>query len=288
MTLELGYIGRIMRDEYMNINIDQVPWMLTLGGQSFAKAYAATEVAGAFGTSFPCTVAIPQGSTCHKQGGIYAAPGLPAQPFFETTLASSGYCAGYANCTAAFVDKEGAPGGNLTGQNVYSIWGDLASVPGTVFNNSTIGGSQATSVQMSGAFGRGNYNGAIVSLTQRNWKGLTVNTNFTWSRSLGTQLTSSSFITCSRSINCPSTRLSRDSSVVSSVDGRLHRSSPYGAATRCWCIPTEAAPMSRRGRGTVPPAAWARMRSCCRATPAALRAISTSQDRTVLALAVMA
>ena len=187
MTLELGYIGRIMRDEYMNINIDQVPWMLTLGGQSFAKAYAATEVAGAFGTSFPCTVAIPQGSTCHKQGGIYAAPGLPAQPFFETTLASSGYCAGYANCTAAFVDKEGAPGGNLTGQNVYSIWGDLASVPGTVFNNSTIGGSQATSVQMSGAFGRGNYNGAIVSLTQRNWKGLTVNTNFTWSRSLGTQ-----------------------------------------------------------------------------------------------------
>jgi hypothetical protein len=187
MMLEVGYIGRIMRDEYMNINLDQVPWMLTIGGESFAQAYAAVEKAGAFGTVFPCTVPVGAKQTCHGQGGLYTAPGLGAQQFFEQTLGASGYCAGYTNCTAAFVDKEGAPGGNLTGQNVYSIWGDLAKLPGTIFNNSMIGAAQATSVQMSGAFGRGNYNAAYVSLTQRNWKGITVNTNFTWSRSMGTQ-----------------------------------------------------------------------------------------------------
>ncbi len=187
MMLEVGYLGRILRDEYMNINLDQVPWMLTKGGQSFAQAYAATEKAGAFGTTFPCSVAVGPTQTCHGNGGIYTAPGLAAQPFFEQTLATSGYCVGYSNCTAALVDKEGAPGGNLTGQNVYSIWGDLEAVPGTIFNNSTIGARQATSVQMSGAFGRGNYNAAIVSLTARQYKGFTVNTNFTWSRSMGTQ-----------------------------------------------------------------------------------------------------
>jgi hypothetical protein len=187
MMLEVGYLGRIMRDEYMNINLDQVPWMLTLGGQSFANAYATTQKAGAFGTNFPCSVAIQPGKTCHSSGGIWTAPGLAAQPFFETTLASSGYCAGYANCTSAVVDKEGAPGGNLTQQNVYTLWGDFAKVPGTIFNNSMFGATQATSAQMSGAFGRGNYNAAIVSLTARNYKGLTLNTNFTWSRSMGTQ-----------------------------------------------------------------------------------------------------
>jgi len=85
------------------------------------------------------------------------------------------------------VSKEGA---NLAAQNVYTMWGDfenLAKFPNSTLLNSTIGAAQATSIQMSGSFGRGNYNAAIVSFTQRNWKGLTLNTNFTWSRSMGTQ-----------------------------------------------------------------------------------------------------
>jgi hypothetical protein len=164
MLLELGYIGRILRDEYMNINIDQVPWMLTLNGQSFAQAYANVEKA-----------------YCGLTGPVCAqnAAAVTAQPFFEAALGAGG--------TAAMLAKEA---NNLAGQNVYSIWGDFQNVtkfPNTTLLNSTIGAAQATSVQMSGAFGRGNYNAAYTSLTARQWRGLTVNTNFTWSRSMGTQ-----------------------------------------------------------------------------------------------------
>ena len=166
MMLEVGYIGRIMRDEYMNINLDQVPWMLTLNGQTFAQAYAAVE-------KEYCGLS---GPVCAKN-----AAAVTAQPFFETALGVGG--------TAAVIAREGA-NGNLAGQNVYQMWTAFENstfYPNTKLANSTIGAAQATSVQMSGAFGRGNYNGAYVSLTQRNWKGITVNTNFTWSRSMGTQ-----------------------------------------------------------------------------------------------------
>jgi hypothetical protein len=162
--VEVGYIGRLMRDEYMNINIDQVPWMLTLGGQSFAGAYANIEKA-----------------YCGVTGPVCAgnAAAVTAQPFFEAAFGTGG--------TAAFMAKEA---GNLAAQNVYTMWGDfqnIAKFPTSTLLNSTVGNAQATSVQMSGAFGRGNYNAAFVSLTQRSYKGLTVNTNFTWSRSMGTQ-----------------------------------------------------------------------------------------------------
>jgi Carboxypeptidase regulatory-like domain len=164
MLLEVGYIGRLLRDEYMNINIDQVPWMLTKGGQTFAQAYAAVEK----------TYCGLTGPVCAANAGA-----VQAQPFFEAALGPGG--------TLAVVAKEG---NNLAAQNVYTMWGDfqnLTKFPGSTLLNSTIGAAQATSVQMSGAFGRGNYNGAFVSLTARQWQGLTVNTNFTWSRSLGTQ-----------------------------------------------------------------------------------------------------
>ena len=41
--LELGYIGRRITHEYQPININSVPYMMTLGGQQFQKAYAAVE-----------------------------------------------------------------------------------------------------------------------------------------------------------------------------------------------------------------------------------------------------
>ena len=38
--MEVGYIGRIINNEYMGINLNAVPYMMTKGGQTFAKAYA--------------------------------------------------------------------------------------------------------------------------------------------------------------------------------------------------------------------------------------------------------
>ncbi len=40
MQLEVGYIGKIIRNEYMKMNLDAVPTMETLNGQTFAPAYA--------------------------------------------------------------------------------------------------------------------------------------------------------------------------------------------------------------------------------------------------------
>ncbi len=40
VSMELGYIGRHITHEYQPININSVPYMMTLGGQRFDKAYA--------------------------------------------------------------------------------------------------------------------------------------------------------------------------------------------------------------------------------------------------------
>jgi hypothetical protein len=43
ILLEVGYIGRRITHEYQPVNINAVPYMMTLGGQSFDKAYAGVE-----------------------------------------------------------------------------------------------------------------------------------------------------------------------------------------------------------------------------------------------------
>src|SRR4029077_2469673 len=43
VMIELGYIGRRVTHEYQPINGNAVPYMMTLGGQRFDKAYAAVE-----------------------------------------------------------------------------------------------------------------------------------------------------------------------------------------------------------------------------------------------------
>ena len=53
--LEVGYIGRRVQDEYQPININAVPYMMTLGGQSFASAYAGLETSlGCAGPTSGC------------------------------------------------------------------------------------------------------------------------------------------------------------------------------------------------------------------------------------------
>src|SRR5258708_17211163 len=77
--------------------------MMTMGGQSLAKAYAALYAADNAGQT---TIA--------------------AQPFFEAALKGSAYCAGFANCSTAVLAREGAALiGNIGTQSVYSLWQDL-------------------------------------------------------------------------------------------------------------------------------------------------------------------
>jgi hypothetical protein len=163
-SFEVGYIGRIIRNEFQLINLDAVPVNLTLNGQSFANAF----------------------------GQLYqqyaAGQTIQSQPFFEKALGgtSSAYCAGYASCTAAVAAKQKTQIGST---QVYSLWSALGNT-----NSWTLGRTlpdsapaQTASIYEDTSLGWGNYNAAYLSFTVRDWHGLTARSNLTWSKSMGTQ-----------------------------------------------------------------------------------------------------
>jgi len=196
--LEVGYIGRRITHEYQPINLNAVPYMMTLGGQQFAKAYAAVEQGLGCATSFAaCGAAIP--ATGKAAQMAYANTFAP-QPFFETALAGTGYCAGFASCTAAVVYNEGIAKTNLTTQSVWNLWSDLDNggfnFPRSMMNTPLncppnsgaigCGGQTSSGISENASLGHGNYNGGFVSLKMNNWKGITLQENFTYSKALGT------------------------------------------------------------------------------------------------------
>jgi hypothetical protein len=186
ILLEVGYIGRRITHEYQPLNINAVPYMMTLGGQSFAQAYANIEKAMGCATSFAACAATP----------ATAFPTVAPQPFFEAALSGTGYCTGFANCTAAVIANEGGAGGNLATQSVWSLWSDLDNggfnFPRSMLNTPIAGQAQGGAGQMTSgvgvnaSVGHGNYNGAFVSLKANNWHHITLQENFTWSKALGT------------------------------------------------------------------------------------------------------
>ena len=181
MMLEVGYIGRRITHEYLPININAVPYMMTLNGQSFAQAYAAVETAMGCATS---------AAAC----GANANPTVASQPFFEAALTPA-YCSGFANCTDAVVSKQF---GNFANQKVWSLWSALDdgafSFPRSMLNtplNCPTGAEIGCSGELSGvgdnaSVGYGNYNGAFASFKTTDWHGLTTQQNFTFSKALGT------------------------------------------------------------------------------------------------------
>lgn len=191
-TLELGYIGRRITHEYLPVNLNMVPYMMTKGGQQFKQAYAnmLLQYCGGF--------AGMGGGGCAGNAGA-----VTPQPFFEAALKGTGYCTGFSSCTAAVVKNEGA---NLGIENVWSLWSDLDNggfnfprtmqntpVPGTgpcPGSTSTspcgAGGQLSSGVADNMSIGYGNYNALFVTLKMADWKGLTLQSNFTWSKALGT------------------------------------------------------------------------------------------------------
>ena len=191
VTLEFGYIGRRITHEYQPTNINAVPYMMTQGGQQFKNAYANVVLQYCGG------LAGMGGGGCAANAGA-----VTPQPFFETALAGTGYCNLSPSCTAAVVAKEGANGtGNLTFSNVWSLWSDLDNggfnFPRTMMNTpvncpnppgTAIGcsGQLTSGVAVNASVGYGNYNAGFATVKLTDWKGLTMQSNFTWSKALGT------------------------------------------------------------------------------------------------------
>jgi hypothetical protein len=186
VSMEMGYIGRWIHNEYLPVNVNAVPYMMTLGGQRFDKAYANMVLQYCGGINGL------RGGGCANNAAAVAP-----QPFFETALKGTGYCNGYANCTQAVLANEGVNGsGNIEIQNVWSLWSDLdsggfnfpRSMMNTAIPGQPLGGSgQLTSgVGVNASIGYGNYNAGFFSIKMSDWKGLTMQSNLTWSRALGT------------------------------------------------------------------------------------------------------
>jgi Carboxypeptidase regulatory-like domain len=191
--IEVGYIGRRITHELQPININAVPHMMTLGGQSFAQAYAAVE------TAMGCATSIV---ACNS--ATAATTTVAPQPFFEAALSATGYCTP-GNCTATVVANQFS---NFQNQKVWSLWSALdkggigggpggSTVPGFNFartmlnspiNTSALGasGQDTTGIGVDSSLGSSNYNGGFVSLRTNDWHGITAQQNFTYSKALGT------------------------------------------------------------------------------------------------------
>jgi hypothetical protein len=192
--VEVGYIGRRITHEFQPININAVPFMMTLGGQRFDKAYAALVMQYCGGNAGLA------GGGCTGMNPNAVTP----QPFFETALKGTGYCNGFASCTAAVASNEGLTGsGNLANQSVWSLWSDLdtgGASPGFNFPRAMLNsplncptgaeigcsGQLTSGVSVSTSSGFGTYNAAFVSAKVSDWHGITSQSNFTWSRALTT------------------------------------------------------------------------------------------------------
>jgi hypothetical protein len=167
--------------------------MMTKGGQTFAKAYANLLLQYCGGIQGLA------GTNCGGPNGNVNNNVTP-QPFFEAALAGTGYCNGFANCTAAVVANEGVNGTtNLNSQNVWSLYSDLdnggfnfpRSMMNTPLNCPTgkeIGcsGELTSGVGMNASRGYGNYSGLFITVKSQDWHGVTMQSNFTWSKALGT------------------------------------------------------------------------------------------------------
>ncbi len=172
VTMEVGYIGRIIRNELLSLNLDSVPYMTTLGGQTFANAFAQSALA-------------------------LNAGGTPAtQPFFESALGGTGsaYCAGFASCTAAVVSKNATA---IKNSAVSDLWTALYKAPGWILGRSLVAQPVGTGLPSQGytylestSLGYGNYNALFVTQRISDFHGISATSNFTWGRALGLGTTS--------------------------------------------------------------------------------------------------
>ncbi len=163
MMLEVGFVGRISRDLYEKVDLNNVPYMFKMGGQTFAQAYDALQMA---------SIQDPTGNT------------FATQPFFEAALKGSSYCTGYATCTAAVMAQEGPAGnGYLNTRDVSDTFSDLEGNWAIGNGSLTQFGQEVYSFDTTTSRGKGRYAGAYFML-RRGGKNVSFQANYTLSKSL--------------------------------------------------------------------------------------------------------
>jgi carboxypeptidase family protein len=158
--LEVGYIGRHADNIYDPLEVNGVPWMMTLNGQNYAQAYNAIAAELAAGAT------------------------VTPQPFLESALAGSPFCsAPNTSCTAGVVAKYGS---SFRNQQVTTVWNGIQ--PSFHFGPATAATSQVSSTFFYWASaGWANYNAGFISYHTRSFAGLTLDANLTYAHSLDTR-----------------------------------------------------------------------------------------------------
>jgi hypothetical protein len=154
MLLELGYVGNYASRLYQGYAMSQVPYMYTLGGQTFAKAFS------------NITAALNAGKS---------QAAIPNQPFLEALGALSGTSCG-ASCTQTFINGFGDGLSGFTNADVLDFWEGLPIPKGGGADN-----TQVVDSYIIGSHGVSNYNAGFVSLRKQTSVGLTFNFNYTFS-----------------------------------------------------------------------------------------------------------
>ena len=177
MQFEVGYIGRNITHEWMQRDLDAVPTMMTVGGQSFANAFAQTYIS-------MCGL----GPTCTGNNNV------PVQPFFESVLggANSAFCKGFGSCTSAIVHNANM-NSFINQTQVFQFWSALSQTPGWTLGrtipssqNPLLPSGQASGIYADDSSGYSNYNALYTTFRTHDWHGITTLSNFTWGRALGT------------------------------------------------------------------------------------------------------
>ncbi len=152
---EAGYVGVYARNLFQGEDLNDVPWMMKQGGQTFANAY----------------------DNLYME--LSKNQAVTAQPFFEKALGGTSYCAGFSSCTAAVVHNES---GNITTNAVTNLWSDLDSSYN--FGPALLSSTQTGFLYDDTSNGYSNYNAGVLSLQKRS-SNLTLVSNFTWAKAMG-------------------------------------------------------------------------------------------------------
>ncbi len=152
---EVSYVGVYSRNLFQGEDMNDVPWMMKLGGQTFANAYD------------------------NMYFALSKGQAVTPQPFFENALKGSSYCNGFSSCTAAVAAGES---GNITSNAVTNLWSDLDT--SFNFGPALLSTTQTGFLYIDTSTGYSNYNAGVLSL-QKRATNFNLVANFTWSKAMG-------------------------------------------------------------------------------------------------------
>lgn len=173
MILEVGYVGRIARNLFLNIDLNAVPYMFT----PKSAAFGARATNQTFAQAFDAVAK-------QLQSGVNPNA-VTVQPWFEAMLGGTGsaFCTGFSSCTVAAVQDDQANGNPYwPSHGAGALW--TLVEPNFVTGPLTVANTQVAGIDWNTNRGYSNYHAGFISLRKNPSQGLTFDLNYTFAHSL--------------------------------------------------------------------------------------------------------